>query len=490
MTTSSKLTVNLDRALFGSLCLLAVAAPISIAATQTAWGFGLLFWLVRAFVVRPAIRKQAFDLAILAFVGLSLISSIFSYEPVVSMKKMASVSLVTIAYLVSENIRDRRTLRKLVTILLVSAAFTAVYVIGTFAVGKNLKVIRMAPDSPLLAAGVMENDTILKANGVNISSPDDLAKVAAAAPKDASLEIVVYRYEAVLGYYPPVSAMPETGDSMAKFGILEWSRGRDTRVAAFYSHYMTYSEAIQLLGSLTLGLCIAFPGGFFSRNRILLGVAVAAMAVGLFLTVTRASWAAFMVSAAVMVIAGTSRKTILICALCAIPVVFAGVFYLQQKRNVAFIDQTDSSTAYRETVWREAFNLLISSPRHLAVGVGMNSRDTRWREWHMLDDGRLPLNPLESAPIEIAFERGVPTLIAWIAWMAIYLTMLWRGIQLKDMTWPERGVLLGALGGTAGFLASGFVHHNLGDSVVAMILYLIMGFSLAILRVIPRGARL
>ncbi len=486
MTPSPKLAANLDRALFWSLVLLALAAPVSIAATQTAWCLGLIFWLIRAFVVRPPIRKQDIDLSILTFVGLSLISSIFSYEPQLSFAKMLQVSLVTIVYLVLENIRDRRALHKLVTILVASAALIAIYVIGSFAVGKNIKVLRLAPDSPLLAAGVMENDTILKANGVSVSSPDDLAKVLANAPKDSLAEIVVYRYEAVLGYYPPVAAIPDLGDSMAKFGILQWSRGRDTRATAFYSIHTTYSEAVQLLLSLAFGLFIAATGGFFSRTRILLALAVGAMAFALALTVTRASWAAFLLSATVMVIAGTSRRTILICLLCAVPVFFAAVFYLQQKRNVSFVDKSDTSTTYRETVWREGFNLLISNPRHLAVGVGMNSINNRWPEWHMYDNGKLIHSHLHSTPLMLAFERGIPTLVAWIVWMAIYLTMLWRGLRQKDLDWLERGVLLGALGGTAGFLASGFVHYNLGDSVVAMIFYIIMGFSLAILRGIDR----
>jgi hypothetical protein len=66
--------------------------------------------------------------------------------------------------------------------------------------------------------------------------------------------------------------------------------------------------------------------------------------------------------------------------------------------------------------------------------------------------------------------------------LAIYLSMLWRGFRSGNFAWPERGLLLGAFGGMIGFLTSGLVHYNWGDSENAMLLYLIMGLALGALR--------
>jgi uncharacterized membrane protein YuzA (DUF378 family) len=52
----------------------------------------------------------------------------------------------------------------------------------------------------------------------------------------------------------------------------------------------------------------------------------------------------------------------------------------------------------------------------------------------------------------------------------------------KQLEWIERGVLLGALGGLAGFFTSGLVHYNWGDSEVVMVFYMIMGLALAVHR--------
>jgi hypothetical protein len=72
--------------------------------------------------------------------------------------------------------------------------------------------------------------------------------------------------------------------------------------------------------------------------------------------------------------------------------------------------------------------------------------------------------------------------LLWLALLGVYARTLWRSFKALDkLEWIERGVLLGALGGLAGFFMSGLVHYNWGDSEVIMVFYAIMGLSLAIL---------
>lgn len=477
ITNGKKLTA---RALHVSLFLLALSAPISIAATQTAWALAILFWLIRLILVRPKFRFAGFDIAVLAFVGLTLLSSFFSYEQEISLRKMVPVSLVTIVYLVSEYTTTRRQLHRLVVILLVSCFAACVYTFVTLTVGSNLKILKLSADSPLREAGLEENDIILKSKGVTIHSPKDLGSVFAEWSVSGEIPVTVYRHELINTY--KVRTDSDWYQNPESFGIIEWSRGRDFRAAGFYGHYTTFAEALQLIASLALGLLIAMNGGIFSRNRMLLAVALTAYGLALFLTITRASWLSFLISVSVIILFGASRRTILICAALAIPLIIGGLFFLQQKRQVGFFDTADGSTTWRTTVWREGFDLLTSNPRHLAVGIGMDSIKNHYREWHLFDDGRLPMGHMHSSPLQIALERGLPTLVAWMIWMFIYLRMLWRRFRQNDLEWPERGILLGALGGTVGFLTSGIVHYNWGDSEVAMIFYLIMGLSLFILR--------
>jgi membrane-associated protease RseP (regulator of RpoE activity) len=475
------------------LFLLALAAPVSIAATQTAWALALLCWLARVFAGRPAGRRFALDGAVLAFVGLTLLSSVFSYEPLVSLRKMVSVSLVTIVYLAAENLTARRDQRRLAALLLISCAVSAVWAIGWRIAGKNLKTERLTADSPLRRGGVEEGDTIVRVNKQDVNSPDELAAALTAVKDGESAVLRVYRREWHHEIPAPPVGWREGPDAAAKLGIAAWSRGRDTRAAGFYGHYTTYAEMLQLVSSLALGLLVALFRGEQSKiqnpkSKILLALALAGYLVALFLTVTRASWASFLLSAGVIVLLGAGRRAVLVLAVSAVPLVLAGVFVLQQKRGVGFLDAKDGSTAWRKTVWREGFNLLVSSPRHLLTGIGLDSLKTHWQEWKMFDNGKLPIGHMHSDMLHLALERGVPALLAWLAWLALFWRELWRGLRRKrreqaagGKDWFSLGVLLGAFGGSLGFFTSGLVHYNWGDSEVVMVFYLLMGLSLAVL---------
>jgi O-antigen ligase len=267
-------------------------------------------------------------------------------------------------------------------------------------------------------------------------------------------------------------------------GIQNWSRGRDWRASGFYSQYVSYAEVLQLIIALALGLFISLP---HKRNpgAVLLAIAIAGLCFALLLTITRASWFGAAVAALIILLLSVSRRTVMVIALLAVPLVLAGLLVLQQKRNVGFLDQKDGSTTWRETVWREGVHLLVSNPRHLLIGVGMDTIKKRWRQWGMFDGGRLPWGHMHSNLLQIALERGLPALCCWLVLLFVYARTLWRllrsGLKLH---WMDRGILVGALGGLVGFFTSGLVHYNWGDSEVVMVLYLMMGLTLAIHRLL------
>jgi O-antigen ligase len=94
--------------------------------------------------------------------------------------------------------------------------------------------------------------------------------------------------------------------------------------------------------------------------------------------------------------------------------------------------------------------------------------------------------------LQIALERGLPALVLWLTFLFVYARTLWRSLRTAGSTlgWMERGILLGALGGLAGFFTSGVVHYNWGDSEVVMVLYMIMGLALVIHRELRRFAEI
>ena len=478
LSPSARIASGLERATVACLFLLAAAAPHSIAGTQGAWLLAMLFWAARfLFRPRPETFRTPVDYALLGFFCLTFISALASYDPDVSIGKLRAASLFTIVYVVAENVRTRRVLRALALTLIASCAVNVVYTFGAYAVGRGVKVEEMSAESPLRAAGVREGDTMLSAGGARLGSPEDLTR--ALESSGGEVRVQLYRVEALPVAKLSGSSLPAAGTAEERLGLRRWSRGRDERATGFYGHYTTYAEALQLIASLALGLFVALRRKA-SMKGLLLGAAFAGMCGALILTVTRASWLGLLLSAFVIVLVGASRRTVLLAAAVAVPLAVAGLFVLQQKRQVGFIDTKEGSTAWRLMVYREGVDLLFREPRHVLVGVGMDSIKRHYREWGLFDKGRQNWSHLHSTPLQVAVERGLPALAVWAALLLIYARTLWRLARAgAPGDRAERGLALGALGGLVGFVAGGMVHYNLGDSEVVMIFYLLMGLSLA-----------
>jgi O-antigen ligase len=486
----------LERGVVGCLFLIAIFAPHSIAVTQAAWLLGMALWLARlAIYPRPSLFRSPVDYALLGFFILSGISSIFSYSAVVSIGKMRAAGLFTIVYLLSQNVRSLRLVRLLALALIGSCMINVLLTAGQLAIGKGVKVYGVTPESPLSKAvfrtrsvtqpaPIVDGDTIWEVDGKPVGTPEEVA--AALASGTPTAKVRIYRVEWMPEFEVPRGQLLQGSTVLQALGIGSWSRGRDWRATGFYNHWVTYSEVLQLIASLALGLFLALKQKR-SLTGVLLLVAVLGLVFALGMTITRASWIGFAVSVVAMLLLSASRRTILIVGACAIPLVLASVVLLQQKRNIGFFDKKDQSTSWREMVWREGLHLLVSNPRHLVVGVGMDSIKGHWREWGLFDNGRQPIGHMHSNLLQIALERGLPALIVWLILIGVYLRMLWRITRREGVADFARGIALGALGGVLGFFTSGLVHYNWGDSEVVTVFYFIMGLCLIVERTNQRA---
>jgi hypothetical protein len=494
--------VWLERGIVVCLFLIVLCAPHSIAGTQIGWGVGMLLWLIRSFIYpRPKFVRSPIDYALLGFFIISGLSCVFSYEPLVSIGKMRAASLFTIVYLFSQNVRSLRLAKLLALTLVGSCMLNVLLTAEQLTFGKGVKLEGVKAESPLTKAifrnrlntrpsPIVSGDIVWAVDGVRVSTPEEIASALASGPSIAKVSI--YHVEWIPTLEVPRGHLLPGTNALEQLGATGWSRGRDWRATGFYGHWITYAEAIQLIASLALGLFLGLAKKF-NRTGLLLAVAVAGLIFSLGMSVTRASWAGFAVSAALMLLLSVSRRTLVIVGLCAVPLALAAILVLQQKRSVGFFDQKDQSTTWREQVWHEGYHLLISKPRHLLVGVGMDSIKAYWRQWGLFDNGKLPMGHMHSNLLQIALERGVPALIVWLILIGTYARMLFQLIRAPRIDFGDsqtgivpRGVALGALGGLAGFVTSGLVHYNWGDSEVVMILYLIMGLNVAVWGLVKR----
>lgn len=510
--TSDKLIAWLERIAFVFLVLMVLAAPHSIAATQTAWLTGMFAWFVSAVLRwRAGVRlitpgPRALHIALWAFFAWSVITSITSYAPDISINKLRGVAVFLIFYFVIYNVRNARAAHFLAFALIGSCMVNVLWMPVQRLIGRGVEIHGLAPDGPLAKALLWEGDTLLEANGKKVRTPEDV--VVAIEANDVT-KVKFYRPDFEFAVDVKRADLLAGSDALARLGVTSWKKSRNWRSSGFYGHYTTYAEVLQLIASLVLGLLVSLisvvflpprrshaeqgdktqetrderrlvsPRLPFSLSPLLL-FCLAAMSLALLLTVTRASQLAFLISAAVIVLVGLGRKWLLIAVAIGLPVVLVGLIFLQQSRQVGFFDPNDDSIKWRQTVWREGFELWTSSPRNFVLGVGMDSVKRYAPEWHMFDDGRLNMGHFHSTPLNLVVERGLPALLLWLVILGIYARSLWRASNPKSkiQNLKSKGILLGCLGATIGFFISGLVHYNLGDQEVAMMFFLLMALGI------------
>ena len=480
----------LERTALVFLILMAVAAPHSIAASQAAWILGMLTTALRfAIAPRPKFKFTSLSTALAALFIWSAISSAFSYEPAISLDKLRNVSLLLVFFFAALNLRRLSAVYLVAFLLVLSTLVNVAWVIGSRIAGRGVEIHGLAPAGPLARLNVADGATLVSVDGKKLNSPDEL--VSKLKP-DTSSKVLVYEYESYRNLQLNSADLLAGNEADSRLGIVNWSRSYNWRAQGFFGHFTTYAETLQLIASLLFGIVIATLGRrnhvntnssafrFLTSTPVMI-VALAAILIALLLTVTRASQLAFMVSAFVGITMSGSRKLLFAAGLLAIPVILGGLLFLQQSRNVGFLDTSDESTLYRLTMWRDGLRLSTANAHNLVFGIGMDSTKKHWQEWGMFRSGFMPFGHFHSTPVQLMVERGLPALLIWLAVIFLYGRVLWKAVQQRKRSASVNkwllGILLGCLGGLAGFFVSGLVHYNLGDGEVALIFYLLMAIG-------------
>ena len=117
------------------------------------------------------------------------------------------------------------------------------------------------PEGPLAKSGFLDGDTLLKVNGGKLTDPLQLLTASRCGD---TITVDMHRPDM---YEPKIIRRAELlqGFSPAeKLGFSEWHPSHYWRATGFYRHWITYSEALQLMISLAFGLLFA---SFVFRKR-------------------------------------------------------------------------------------------------------------------------------------------------------------------------------------------------------------------------------
>ncbi|HWI17816.1 MAG TPA: O-antigen ligase family protein [Vicinamibacterales bacterium] len=231
------------------------------------------------------------------------------------------------------------------------------------------------------------------------------------------------------------------------------------------SHWMTYS------GTLMLVIC----GGtarllYGTSGRLWAAFVMPALLVALSLTLTRGAWIGVAVGVAVLFLSKDFRL------LAVIPIVIVGGLLFAPP---AIIERFESIFNSQDLTTRDRYAMLEAGVAivkdYPLTGVGPDQIERVYPRYRVPDAVK-PTNPhLHNVPMQIAAERGLPALAAWI-WFVVSVC---HALIVMVRKGRNKSLAAAALGGMAAMLAAGLTEYNFGDSEFQMLLLVIITLPFA-----------
>jgi O-antigen ligase len=236
------------------------------------------------------------------------------------------------------------------------------------------------------------------------------------------------------------------------------------RIQGFMGHYMTQA------GLLLLFLCAALAFLLFLRNkaRWIWGIAFALAALSLALTLTRSAWIGFVVAFAFLLFLYRPRALILV------PVVI-GLFFLvsprpMKQRALSIFSLQSQINKPRIEYLKAGWRIVREYPLH---GTGPDTVDMVFQnpKYGLSAISRQNVH-LHNNIVQIAAERGIPTLLAWMVFIVWAFLALLKLIKDRDVAvFPAAAAAAAAL---LALFTAGLFEYNFADSEIAVLfLYLI-----------------
>ena len=259
------------------------------------------------------------------------------------------------------------------------------------------------------------------------------------------------------------------GAASAFYGIVQYavfnfdSLGR--RPQGTLSHWMTYS------GTLMLVICAATARVLYGTSgRLWAAFVMPALLVALSLTLTRGAWVGVAAGVAVLFLSKDFRL------LALIPIVVVGGLLLAPpamiERAQSIFNRKDVTTIDRIAMLEAGVAIVKDYP---LTGVGPDQIERVYPRYRVPDAVK-PTNPhLHNVPMQIAAERGLPALGAWLWFVVSVMGGLWTLLRKAR----NKSLAAAALGAMVAMLAAGLTEYNFGDSEFLMLLLVLITLPFA-----------
>ena len=112
---------------------------------------------------------------------------------------------------------------------------------------------------------------------------------------------------------------------------------------------------------------------------------------------------------------------------------------------------------------------------HPVLGVGPNMVEQLYAQYRVPEAVEKVNQHLHNVPLQIAAERGLPALLAWLSFVAILLVDLARRFHAGE----QRFLAAVGLAALVSMLAAGLFEYNFGDSEFLMLFLMLVTLPFA-----------
>jgi putative inorganic carbon (hco3(-)) transporter len=254
------------------------------------------------------------------------------------------------------------------------------------------------------------------------------------------------------------------------------------RVRGPFSIYMTFG------GVLFLG--VLFSLSYLANVRwrhawwMLPGAAVTVAALAF--TYSRNAWLGLAAGALGLVL--TARRSLRIVAVLAALLALGAVTLPGpvNERVRSLVNLEDPTVQDRVAMWRAGLSMIGD---HAFLGVGPGEVRTWYQHYRRPEAVRPSTGHLHNSAIQIAAERGLPALVAWVWLWVVFFREGWTILlRTHRESGIQRALVCASLAGVVGFLVAGLFEHNFGDGEVVMVVYALMAQPWIVARELPASA--
>jgi O-antigen ligase len=250
------------------------------------------------------------------------------------------------------------------------------------------------------------------------------------------------------------------------------------RVQGFMGHYMTQAGLLMLFASAAMALTLFLR----DRSRWWWGLGFALCLPALGLTMTRSAWIGLVAAACFLLLLFKPRTLVVV------PVLI-GLFFLfgpqsMKKRAMSIFSRYGYSNAERIEYFNAGLKIIKGNPW---FGTGPHTVDRVFQnpEYGLSEQAKKNVH-LHSNIVQIAAERGLPALAAWLAFLGWALIALLRLFRSADPT--RKAAAAAAMAVLVALFVGGFFEYNFGDSEITVLFYFLLAYPFALERLGRRDA--